>query len=279
MLIAVGVLLGGIVGFNAFKGYMIKKYMAPAPMPPATVSTIKADFEQWQPQLERGRHPARRARRRRHDRDRRPRAQHRIQVGRGGEGGRACWSSSTPTPTSRSCTRCEAAADLAATVLERDKAQLDGAGDQHRRRSTRRGRPEEQAGAGRAAGGDRRQEDASARRSPASSASRTVNPGQYLNPGDKIVTLQTHRSDLRRLLPAAAADAAGLRSARRSTLASDAYRGHQRSPARSPRSTRRSTPARATSQIEATLPNPKRQLLPGMFANGRGRRRRRRSAT
>ena len=30
----------------------------------------------------------------------------------------------------------------------------------------------------------------SARRSPASSASRTVNPGQYLNPGDKIVTLQ-----------------------------------------------------------------------------------------
>src|SRR5512143_752317 len=51
MLIAVGVLLGGIVGFNLFKGYMIQKYMASAPVPAATVTAMKADFQPWQQQL------------------------------------------------------------------------------------------------------------------------------------------------------------------------------------------------------------------------------------
>src|ERR1051325_2024626 len=51
MLVAVAVLLGGIVGFNMFKGYMMQKYMASAPVPPATVSTTKVDYQQWQPQL------------------------------------------------------------------------------------------------------------------------------------------------------------------------------------------------------------------------------------
>jgi membrane fusion protein (multidrug efflux system) len=51
MLVAVGLLLGGVIGFNYFKGYMMAKYMASSPVPPATVSTMKADFQQWQPQL------------------------------------------------------------------------------------------------------------------------------------------------------------------------------------------------------------------------------------
>src|ERR1700675_4975078 len=51
MLIAVGLLLGGIVGFNVFKNYMMQKYMASAPVPPATVTAMKADFQQWQPAL------------------------------------------------------------------------------------------------------------------------------------------------------------------------------------------------------------------------------------
>jgi uncharacterized protein YneF (UPF0154 family) len=38
MLVLVGLLLGGIVGFNVFKGYMMQKYMASAPVPAATVS-------------------------------------------------------------------------------------------------------------------------------------------------------------------------------------------------------------------------------------------------
>src|SRR5437764_8474050 len=51
MLVAVAVLLGGIVGFNFFKGYMMQKYMASAPVPAATVSAMTADYQQWQPQL------------------------------------------------------------------------------------------------------------------------------------------------------------------------------------------------------------------------------------
>ncbi|QBB71250.1 efflux RND transporter periplasmic adaptor subunit [Pseudolysobacter antarcticus] len=52
MLIIVGLLFGGIFGFQAFKGSMIKKYMASAGNPPQTVSSIKATVEDWQPQIE-----------------------------------------------------------------------------------------------------------------------------------------------------------------------------------------------------------------------------------
>src|SRR3979411_2107658 len=51
MLIAVGLLIGGLVGFNYFKGYMMQKYMGTGPMPPATVSAMKAEYQVWQPQL------------------------------------------------------------------------------------------------------------------------------------------------------------------------------------------------------------------------------------
>ena len=52
MLIIVGLLFGGIFGFQAFKGSMIKKYMASAGIPPQTVSSIKATVEDWQPQID-----------------------------------------------------------------------------------------------------------------------------------------------------------------------------------------------------------------------------------
>ena len=51
MLVIVGLLLGGLVGFNFFKGYMMQKYMASAPVPSSTVTAMKADYQQWQPQL------------------------------------------------------------------------------------------------------------------------------------------------------------------------------------------------------------------------------------
>jgi membrane fusion protein (multidrug efflux system) len=52
MLLAVGVVLGGIFGFQAFKSSAIKKYMASQGAPPQTVSTTKASIQQWQPRLE-----------------------------------------------------------------------------------------------------------------------------------------------------------------------------------------------------------------------------------
>ncbi len=52
MLILVGLLFGGIFGFQAFKAHMVKKFMASRGMPPQTVSTIKANMQTWQQQLE-----------------------------------------------------------------------------------------------------------------------------------------------------------------------------------------------------------------------------------
>jgi membrane fusion protein (multidrug efflux system) len=51
MLICVGVLMGLIIAFNVFKGIMIKKYIAGAGIPPQTVTSIKAESLLWQPEL------------------------------------------------------------------------------------------------------------------------------------------------------------------------------------------------------------------------------------
>jgi membrane fusion protein, multidrug efflux system len=52
MLIAVGVVFGGVFGFQIFKNAMIKKFMSAMPQPPQTVSTIAAAVQEWQPQIE-----------------------------------------------------------------------------------------------------------------------------------------------------------------------------------------------------------------------------------
>ena len=51
MLVSVGILLGLLVGFNWFKGYMMAKYMASAPVPSATVTAMTAAYQEWQPQM------------------------------------------------------------------------------------------------------------------------------------------------------------------------------------------------------------------------------------
>ncbi|NOY12628.1 MAG: efflux RND transporter periplasmic adaptor subunit [Deltaproteobacteria bacterium] len=52
MLVLVGMLFGGIFGFQAFKAQMIKKFMTARAISPQTVSTLKATEQSWQPQLE-----------------------------------------------------------------------------------------------------------------------------------------------------------------------------------------------------------------------------------
>jgi membrane fusion protein, multidrug efflux system len=52
MLVAVAVVLGGIFGFQVFKGIMIKKFMSAMSSPPQTVSTTKASYSEWQPTIE-----------------------------------------------------------------------------------------------------------------------------------------------------------------------------------------------------------------------------------
>jgi membrane fusion protein (multidrug efflux system) len=52
MLLAVAVVLGGVFGFQVFKGMMIKKFMAQMASPPQTVSATTAGYDEWQPKLE-----------------------------------------------------------------------------------------------------------------------------------------------------------------------------------------------------------------------------------
>jgi membrane fusion protein (multidrug efflux system) len=51
MLICVGILFGGIFGYKAFKSYMIGKYIGALKNPTVTVSAKKVDYQSWQPQL------------------------------------------------------------------------------------------------------------------------------------------------------------------------------------------------------------------------------------
>ena len=51
MLVIAGLIVGGIFGFQAFKSRMIKKYLSSQGVPPQTVSTTKAGFKEWQPEL------------------------------------------------------------------------------------------------------------------------------------------------------------------------------------------------------------------------------------
>lgn len=52
MLIAVGVVLGGFVAFQNFKAHIIGQVMASLANPPQTVSTVTAGLQDWQPQVE-----------------------------------------------------------------------------------------------------------------------------------------------------------------------------------------------------------------------------------
>jgi membrane fusion protein (multidrug efflux system) len=52
MLVLAGVVFGGIFGFQAFKGHMMKKFMSSMGNAPQTVSTITAGYEDWLPKLE-----------------------------------------------------------------------------------------------------------------------------------------------------------------------------------------------------------------------------------
>jgi membrane fusion protein (multidrug efflux system) len=52
MLLLAGVIFGGIFGFQAFKGHMMKKFMSSMGNAPQTVSTFTAAYQEWQPKIE-----------------------------------------------------------------------------------------------------------------------------------------------------------------------------------------------------------------------------------
>jgi membrane fusion protein, multidrug efflux system len=158
----------------------------------------------------------------------------------------------------------EAAADLSATVLKRDKAQFEAQAiaqaqvdaDSADLKSKRALAAQQQAVI-----------DKKTIRAPFSGrlGITTVNPGQYLNPGDKIVTLQTIDPvyvDFN--LPQKSVGE--LQVGQLVNVASDGFPGVTFPGKISAISPKVDTATRNV-VVEATLANPKRQLLPGMFAN------------
>lgn len=158
----------------------------------------------------------------------------------------------------------QAAADLSATTLKRDKlqfsaqaisqAQLDA--DEADLKAKRAQVAQQQATV-----------DKKTIRAPFAGklGITAVNPGQYLNPGDKLVTLQTIDTvyvDF--FVPQK--QLSGLSVGQKLNLTADAFPGVQFS-AKVTSINPRIDPATRNVQVEATVPNAKRQLLPGMFAN------------
>jgi membrane fusion protein, multidrug efflux system len=262
MLVAVGLLLGGVIGFNFFKGYMIQKFMASSPVPPATVSTQKVDFQQWQPQLT---------------------AVGTLRAVRGvdvttevaGLVRSVNFKSGDEVKAGQVLTELnadadvaqlhslEAAAELAATVYERDKAQFaadvlsqaqldNDAADL----KSKRAQVAQQVAT----------VDKKTIRAPFGGklGISTVNPGQYLNPGDKLVTLQTIDPIYidfyfpQQQLPQIALG-------QQVTVTADAY-GDTPFSGKITATNPKVDPTTRNIQVEATVPNAKRLLLPGMFA-------------
>jgi membrane fusion protein, multidrug efflux system len=262
MLVAVAVLLGGLVGFNFFKGYMMQKYMASAPIPSSTVTSMKAQYQQWQPQLSAV--GTLRAVRGVDVTSEVAGLVRSIEFKSGDEvkAGQVLAQLNADSDIAQ-LHSLEAAADLAATVYERDKQQLEAdviskaqvdtdAGDL----KSKRAQVAQQAAL----------VEKKTIRAPFAGKTgiSTVNPGQYLNPGDKLVTLQTIDPIYvdfnlpQQQLPMVAIG-------QKVALSADAYKGVSFDGRVNAINPKVDTNTRNV-QIEATIPNAKRLLLPGMFA-------------
>jgi membrane fusion protein, multidrug efflux system len=265
MLICVGLLLAALVGFNVFRAHMIAKFMAANAVPPATVTAISAGYQSWQPQLN---------------------AVGSLRAVRGvdvttevaGLVREIAFRSGQDVKAGQILVRLnddtdvallqslKAQADLAQTVYNRDKAQYDIKAiakaqldaDEADLRS-KRAQVAQQAAL----------VDKKTIRAPFAGrlGITTVNPGQYLNPGDAIVTLQAIDpiyADFS--LPQQQLGQLSVgQTVRVDTNAFDGrtFDGTIQSINPIVDSSTRNV------QVEATVDNHERKLLPGMYANVR----------
>ncbi|MYM89945.1 efflux RND transporter periplasmic adaptor subunit [Rugamonas sp. FT82W] len=264
MFIMIGAVLVLIAVLAFGKFLQIKKLIASSPKPGAqTVTAIKAEVSEWQPQLTsvgtlvpvRGvdvtSEIAGLVR------------QVRFKSGDEVKAGQVLFEMNADADIAQ-LRALQAAADLSATVLKRDKlqfaaqaisqAQLDN--DEADLKSRKALAAQQQAVV-----------DKKTIRAPFAGklGITAVNPGQYLNPGDKLVTLQTIDTvyvDF--FVPQK--QLAGLSIGQKLNLSADAYPGVA-FPGKVTSISPKVDAATRNVQVEATVPNAKRQLLPGMFAS------------
>jgi membrane fusion protein (multidrug efflux system) len=264
MIIMLGIvvlLFGGIFGFKMFQSSMMKKYMS-FQAPPSVVTAMKAEYQTWQPQL-----PAVGSLRAVRGVDvtseisglvRAIHIKSDVEV----KEGQVLVELNADADIAQ-LHALEAAADLAQTVYDRDKKQLEVQvvsqatvdADAADLRSKRAQVAQQQALV-----------DKKTIRAPFAGrlGITTVNPGQYVNPGDRIVTLQS--------LDAVYCDfylpqqeLSRLAIGQQVVVTTDSYPGRTftgKITAVNPKV----DPDTRNVQVEATIMNPGHKLLPGMYA-------------
>jgi len=263
MLLGILLLVGAVVGWKYYGYVQYQKSAAAAPVTSSTVTSTKAEFQQWQPQITAvGTLRAMRGVDVTTEVAGLVRSIH-FKSGDEVKAGQllAQLNADSDVAFLRSL---EAAADLANTVYERDKALLSA-------EVLSKAQVDTDAGDLKSKRAQVAQQLAVVQkktiRAPFAGklGISTVNPGQYMNPADKLVTLQTidpiyvDFNVPQQQLPQ-------LSVGQKITLTADAAPGQTfigKINAISPRI----DPATRNVMIEATLPNPKRELLPGMFAS------------
>lgn len=262
MLALTAVVFGGIFGFQAFRAHMIKRFMASNKAPPVTVSAMKAEYQSWQPQLSAvGSVRAVRG----VDVTTEIAGLVRAQYFKSGDQARAGQMLVQLNADAEVAQRraLEAAVALARTTYERDKAQfaIEAVSKAQLDADAADLKSKQAQAAQQAAIVDKK-----AIRAPFAGrlGISLVNRGQYLNPGDKIVTLQQlDPVYVDFALPQQ--DLARIKVGQKVIASTDTYPGEAfdgRITAIDPKV----DPQTRNVQVEATEHNPKQRLLPGMFA-------------
>ncbi len=262
MLAAVGLLFGGLFGYKAYMGIVMKKYMSAGGMPPVTVSTIQASNEEWQPQLKAvGSLRAVRGVDLACEISGLVRSVH-FKSGDEVKAGQLLVQLNADSDIAQ-LQALEAAADLAEITHERDRKQLEA---QAISKSTFD-----------ASSADLKSKKAQVNQQAAVAAKKTirapfagqlgissVNPGQYLDSGEKIVTLQSLDSifvDF--FLPQQ--ELSRISKGQTVTITTDSFPGRTYSGTISAINPK-VDPKTRNVQIEAVIANPKHELLSGMYA-------------
>jgi len=261
MLVLVGLVLGGLVGFNIFKGVMIRKFMAKGGVPPATVTTTTVQFQEWRDET--GAVGTLRAMRGvdlsteiaglvRHVR---------FKSGDDVRAGQVLVELNADAERAQ-LDAGRVAVDLARITLNRDREQLSAEAvaqatvdnDDADLRSKTAQVAQAQATL-----------DKKTIRAPFAGrlGISTVNPGQYVNTGDKIVTLQAiDPLYVDFFLPQQNVVQVG--KGQGVTITVDGFADRQFAGEVSAINPTVDSTSRNI-QVEATIPNPKKELLPGMF--------------
>ena len=265
MLLIVGVVFGGIFGYKAFQARMSRRAMATQKMPPVTVTAVKAGIQTWQPQLQAV--GSLRAVRGVDVTSEIAGLVRSIQFKPGEEvkAGQILVQLNADADIAQ-LRSLEAAAELAQLVYDRDRKQ-------YAVQAVSQATLDADAA-------DVKSKQAQVAQQAAIVEKKTihapftgrlgismVNPGQYVNPGDKIVTLQAlddlyidfslPQQELSRISPGQLVIAA-----------IDAYPGQTFSGRITTINPKVETDSRNV-QVEATFTNPGHKLLPGMFASVR----------